>query len=192
MRVFFLLVDSRIFLNWKHRFSSNLSFRAASHIQVFIFFENIISNNFISIFKCYVVFPYLRDVEPKSKAQQPVWLCYTPLQYHPLTTDFLYSKLNRPKQKVQISLLSFCFTMETLAVGSRQLPSTLTSPPTVSVSGRASSSLALLRATPRVRTLRCSALSSPSLGTFSRYLVRKWWNMHVDFLGYDWLVSEKV
>ncbi|PQM37647.1 anthranilate synthase alpha subunit 2 chloroplastic [Prunus yedoensis var. nudiflora] len=63
--------------------------------------------------------------------------------------------------------------METLAVGSRQLPSTLTSPSTVSVNfrGKASSSLALLRATPRVRTLRCSALSSPSIADQSEKFV---------------------
>ncbi|PQM34458.1 anthranilate synthase alpha subunit 2 chloroplastic [Prunus yedoensis var. nudiflora] len=63
--------------------------------------------------------------------------------------------------------------METLAVGPRQLPSTLTSPSTVSVNfrGRASSSLALLRATSRVRTLRCSALSSPSIADQSEKFV---------------------
>ncbi|CAN6556502.1 unnamed protein product [Malus baccata var. baccata] len=49
--------------------------------------------------------------------------------------------------------------------GSRQLPSTLPTPSTVSVKfyNGVSSSLSLLRATPRVRTLRCSALSSASL-----------------------------
>ncbi|KAL6203380.1 hypothetical protein ACLB2K_027080 [Fragaria x ananassa] len=55
--------------------------------------------------------------------------------------------------------------METLAVSSRQLTSTLAFPSTVAVNfhGRLSSSLPLLRSTARVRTLRCSALSSPSL-----------------------------
>ncbi|KAM1753575.1 hypothetical protein ACFX12_006143 [Malus domestica] len=49
--------------------------------------------------------------------------------------------------------------------GSRQLPSTLPTPSTVSVKfyNGVSSSLSLLRATPRVRTLRCSALSSALL-----------------------------
>ncbi|KAL6204455.1 hypothetical protein ACLB2K_021722 [Fragaria x ananassa] len=55
--------------------------------------------------------------------------------------------------------------METLAVSSRELTSTLAFPSTVAVNfnGRFSSSLPLLRSTARVRTLRCSALSSPSL-----------------------------
>ncbi|KAM5583301.1 anthranilate synthase alpha subunit 2, chloroplastic-like [Rosa sericea] len=56
--------------------------------------------------------------------------------------------------------------METLAaVSSRQLTSTLAFPSTVTVNfnGRVSSSLPLLRSTARVRSLRCSAISSPSL-----------------------------
>ncbi|XP_050369922.1 anthranilate synthase alpha subunit 2, chloroplastic [Argentina anserina] len=55
--------------------------------------------------------------------------------------------------------------METLAVSSRQLTSALAFPSTVAVNfnGRVSSSLPLLRSTARVRTLRCSVLSSPSL-----------------------------
>ncbi|KAM1039960.1 hypothetical protein ACFX2I_029208 [Malus domestica] len=63
--------------------------------------------------------------------------------------------------------------METLAVGSRQLPSTFASPSAVSINfhNRACSSLALLRATPLVRTLRCSALLSPSLADQSEKFV---------------------
>ncbi|PRQ34433.1 putative anthranilate synthase [Rosa chinensis] len=56
--------------------------------------------------------------------------------------------------------------METLAaVSSRQLTSTLALPSTVTVNfnGRVSSSLPLLRSTARVRSLRCSAISSLSV-----------------------------
>ncbi|XP_048420628.1 anthranilate synthase alpha subunit 2, chloroplastic isoform X3 [Pyrus x bretschneideri] len=57
--------------------------------------------------------------------------------------------------------------------GSRQLPLTLPTPSTVSVKfhNRVSSSLSLLRATPRVRTLRCPALSSASLADESEKFV---------------------
>ncbi|KAM1855879.1 hypothetical protein ACFX14_006175 [Malus domestica] len=76
--------------------------------------------------------------------------------------------------------------------GSRQLPSTLPTPSTVSVKfyNGVSSSLSLLRATPRVRTLRCSALSSALLGKFSNFLLEQLIKLH--FLSGMCLVSEKL
>lgn len=119
----------------------------------------------IFFFGYFSIFEFIR--KSQSTSLGPIVRLFPPLQ----TADKVNtSSVESTSTKVQIqSAAPLRLAMETLAVSSRQLTSTLAFPSTVSVNfkGRVSSSLSLLRSTARVRTLRCSALSSPSLGKCS-------------------------